>query len=158
MRIAMIYEGTNHIQALDLVGRKLLIGGGRLIRNFQKEYKTLLASAGEDERLAEFVAPTKKALDDLSQITMMLAMKGMKDPEMVAAVASEYLNVFGYAVFSFSWLWQCKYAIEKGDSYGATKLKLARFYFQNVFPEIDAHKQIVLNGKDAMMDFDESEF
>ena len=59
IRIAPIYEGTNHIQALDLVGRKLLIGGGRLIRNFQKEYKTLLASAGEDERLAEFVAPTK---------------------------------------------------------------------------------------------------
>ncbi|MEC7988281.1 MAG: acyl-CoA dehydrogenase [Myxococcota bacterium] len=161
MRIALIYEGTNHIQALDLVGRKLLMpknAPGRLIRNFQKEYKKLLAESEGEERLAEFIKPAKKAMADLEQLTMMLAMKGMKDRELVAAVASEYLNVFGYTTFAFSWLWQCKFALQKGDDYAQTKLKLARFFFQQVFPAIDVHKQAALNGKDSMMDFDESEF
>ena len=85
-------------------------------------------------------------------------MKGMKDRELVAAVASEYLNVFGYTTFAFSWLWQCKFALQKGGDYAETKIKLARFFFQQVFPAIDVHKQAALNGKDSMMDFDEAEF
>jgi len=161
VRIAMIYEGTNHIQALDLVGRKLLMprnAPGRLVRNFQKEFHKLLSSVKDDKRLEEFVVPTKKALDDLTQLTMFWGAKGFKDPELVAAVASEYLNVFGYAVFAFSWLYQARYAIDKDDDYCRTKIKMARFFYKTVLPGIESHKQIVLNGKDSMMDFDESEF
>jgi alkylation response protein AidB-like acyl-CoA dehydrogenase len=158
VRIAMIYEGTNHVQGLDLVGRKLLIGGGRLIRTFGAEMMGLLGSVKGDERFDEFAKPTKHAFDTLTKLTMHLAMNGPKDPEMIAAVASEYLNVFGYATFAFSWLHQVKAAFALDNDYGATKIKLARFYFRHVFPEIDAHAAMVMNGKDAMMDFDADEF
>ncbi|MBM76728.1 MAG: hypothetical protein CMK59_15075 [Proteobacteria bacterium] len=158
VRIAMIYEGTNHIQALDLVGRKLLIDGGRLIRTFGAEFGALLASVKGDERLTEFAKPTQDAFNTLTQLTMFLASNAPKDPELAAAVASAYLNVFGSAAFAFSWLHQCKYAVEQEDDFAKTKIKMARFYFRHVHPEIEARKQIVLNGKDAMMDFDESEF
>jgi len=158
VRIAPIYEGTNHVQALDLVGRKLLIGGGRLIRTFGAEYGGLLASVKGDERFDEFVKPAKHAFDTLTKLSMHLAMNGPKDPEMIAAVASEYLNVFGYASFAFSWVHQVKAAYALNNDYGATKIKMARFFFRHVFPEMDAHAAIVLNGKDAMMDFSADEF
>ena len=158
VRIAMIYEGTNHVQALDLVGRKLLIGGGRLIRTFGAEVGGLLASVKGDERFDEFAAPTKHGFDTLTKLSMHLAMNGSKDPEMIAAVASEYLNVFGYVTFAFSWLHQVKAAYELDNSFGATKIKMARFFFRHVYPEMDAHAAMVLNGKDAMMDVDADEF
>ena len=81
-----------------------------------------------------------------------------KDFENIAAVASEYLNVFGYSVFAFSWLMQCKHALTRDDAYAKTKFKTARYFFRHVFPKIEAHANIVSNGKSAIMDFDESEF
>ena len=89
---------------------------------------------------------------------MHLASKGMADPESAAAMASEYLNVFGYMVASFSWLIQCKEAINRDDAIAQTKLKTARFFYHHVLPEIEGHKQIVLNGKDAIMAFEDNEF
>ena len=77
---------------------------------------------------------------------------------MVAAVASEYLNVFGYTTFAFSWLYQAKAAIDRDDDYAKTKIKMARFFFRHVMPEINAHRDMVLHGKDAIMDFEASEF
>ena len=157
-RIGMIYEGTNHIQALDLVGRKLVIGGGRLLRNFQKEIATLLKETEGVEELADFHAGTKDAVDKLTKTSMYLMKQSMqKDFEDIAAVASEYLNVFGYTVFAFSWLMQCKHALTRDDAYAKTKLKTARYFFRHLFPKIEAHTNIVLNGKSAIMDFDESE-
>ena len=158
-RIAMIYEGTNHIQALDLVGRKLVIGGGRLLRNFQKEISVLLAETEGVEELAEFHAATKSAVEKLTKTSMYLMKQSMtKDFESIAAVASEYLNVFGYTTFAFSWLMQCKHALTRDDAFAKTKFKTARYFLRHVFPKIEAHTNIVLNGKDAIMDFDESEF
>lgn len=158
VRIAMIYEGTNHVQGLDLVGRKLLIGGGRLIRTFGAEVGALLASVKGDERFDEFAKATKHGFDTLTKLSMHLAMNGPKDPEMIAAVASEYLNVFGHVTFAFSWLSQAKAAFEMDSDYAKTKIKMARFFFRHVYPEMDAHAAMVLQGKDAMMDIEADEF
>jgi hypothetical protein len=155
VRIAMIYEGTNHIQALDLVGRKLPKG---MIMAFAGEYMALVASCKKIEGLSEFIAPCEHAFKLVQELSMYLQKNGMKDPEVVGAVASEYLNVFGYATFAFSWLYQARSALELNNDYGKTKIKLARFFFRHVFPEIDAHAAMVLQGKDAIMDFDADEF
>ena len=80
------------------------------------------------------------------------------DPELIGAVSSEYLNVFGYAMFAFSWIVQCREALNQGDDFAATKLKTARFFYANVLPEIAGHKAIVLNGKDSIMAFEADEF
>ena len=125
---------------------------------FSNEYRKLLKKVAADERLAEFVGPAKEAGEALSQLTMHLAAKGSKDQELAVAIASEYLNVFGYVTFVFSWLHQCLAAIDRDDAFGKTKIKMARFFFRHVLPSIEGHKQIVLHGKDAIMDFDESEF
>ena len=89
---------------------------------------------------------------------MHLAKHAPADPELIGAVSSEYLNVFGYALFAYSWVIQCQTALEQGDDFAATKLKTARFFFSHVLPEIAGHKRIVLNGKDSIMAFDASEF
>ena len=80
------------------------------------------------------------------------------DQENIAAVASEYLNVFGYMLFSYSWLIQCKEAINREDDIAKTKLKTARVFYQNVLPEREAHTNFVLNGTGVVMDFVVSEF
>ena len=109
-RIAMIYEGTNHIQALDLVGRKVGHRWWSFASQLPKEISVLLAETEGVEELAELHAATKSAVDKLTKTSMYLMKQSMtKDFESIAAVASEYLNVFGYTTFAFSWLMQCKH-------------------------------------------------
>ena len=155
IRIAPIYEGTNHVQALDLVGRKLPKGK---IFAFAAEYQGLVATCKKIEELSEFIAPCEEAFKLLTELSTYLQANGMKDPEIVGAVASEYLNVFGYATFAFSWLHQARAALEMNHDLSKQKIKLARFFFRHVFPEIYSHAAIVRSGKDAIMDFDADEF
>ncbi len=158
LRIAMIYEGTNHIQALDLVGRKMPIDNGRLIRTFGEEVTTLIRECKEIPEMAEFITPLKEASKMLTEETMGLAMKGMGDPEEAGAVASSFLTLFGLTAVAFSWCHQARHALKRGDSYSATKLKSARYYMHNVLPRIHSLKAIMAAGKQHMMAFDESEF
>ena len=118
----------------------------------------MVASCKKIDELSEFIAPCEEAFKLLTELSTYLQTNGMKDPEIVGAVASEYLNVFGYATFAFSWLSQARAALELGNEQGATKLKLARFFFRHVFPEIQSHAAIVRSGKDAIMDFAADEF
>lgn len=157
-RIAMIYEGTNHIQALDLVGRKLTIENGRLFRRFNEEITTLIKESKEDERMAEFINPLKKASKALAEVTMGLAMKGMQDPEEIGAVASAYLNLFGFTALAFIYCKKAQYALKKDDAHSKTKLKTARFYMNNMLPEIYGLIPQIEAGKASMMDFDMDEF
>ena len=113
-RIAMIYEGTNHIQALDLVGRKLPVDNGRLMRVFSEEVTELIRSSKEIEGMEEFVTPLKGASKMVTELTMTLAMKGMGDPEEAGAIASNYLNVFALAAIAFAWCHQARHALATG--------------------------------------------
>ena len=156
-RIAMIYEGTNHIQALDLVGRKLPMGGGRLIRGFAAEVTALIRDCADDERLAEFVAPLKQASKKLTELTMALGQRAMADPEEAGAAASNYLNVFALTALAFTWVHQAKAAIGRPERFYQTKLKTARYFFHNVLPEMHAYVGIIQAGKQYMMAFDADE-
>ncbi|MFN3199189.1 MAG: acyl-CoA dehydrogenase [Bradymonadia bacterium] len=159
MRIGMIYEGTNHIQALDLVGRKLPIDNGRLFRVFQEEVSALIGESKAVDGMEEFVTPLKAASKKLVELTMNLGMKGMQDPEEAGAAASNYLNIFALTALGFAWCQQAKYALEHPENkLSATKLKSARYYMAMILPEYHSLAAIMDAGKQHMMDFDVEEF
>jgi alkylation response protein AidB-like acyl-CoA dehydrogenase len=156
-RIALIYEGTNHIQALDLIGRKLPRGNGRLYMRFNEQISDFLRQAKDDPAMAEFTAPLKDASKRLGALTMGLAATGAQDQEAAAAVASPYLKFFGYTALAFMWNLQARAALARGDAFGHTRLKLARYFLHHVLPEIDALEKIIAAGKLNIMAFDEAE-
>lgn len=157
VRIAMIYEGTNGIQALDLIGRKLPMHGGRLMQAFQGRVTSFLREAKEIPEMAEFVEPLKQASKELTAVTMELATKGMQDPEEAAAVASSYLKLFALTTLGFMWNLQARHALKVGGSFAETKLRTARYYFKQIMPERHALAEIIRSGKEPMMAFDVEE-
>lgn len=157
-RIGMIYEGTNHIQALDLVGRKLAMKNGRLLQNFQQRAMAEAAACGEHEELATLVGAFQKAAGRLMEATMNLAQKGMQDPESAAAVASNYLNLFALTALGYSWMKMARFAIESDAADKATRIKTANYFAEMILPETGLLKKLCEVGKDPIMAFEESEF
>ena len=157
-RIAMLYEGTNHIQALDLVGRKLPMGGGRLMQNFSARVTELIRSTKDNDALSDFVAPLKDASKKLTAVTWDLASKGAEDREIIGAIASPYLNMFALTTLAYVWTKQAAYIVEHNPEGGQTRLKFGRYFMQKVLPEIDQLVGIINAGKSNIMEFDVEEF
>jgi alkylation response protein AidB-like acyl-CoA dehydrogenase len=153
VRIALIYEGTNHIQALDLVGRKLPRHGGRLLQTFMGEITALIREAKDVPELAEFISPLKDRSKQLQQVTMSLAGRGMSDQEEAGASASNYLNLFALTTLAYIWCRQLQHAMTLGGTVQAAKFQTARYYFQMVLPEADLYAHLAEVGKAPMMDF-----
>lgn len=157
-RITMIYEGTNHIQALDLVGRKLPMKDGRLMQTFANRVTDIIRRNKERESMAEFVEPLKNASKALTALTMELGAKAMADREEAGAAASNYLNVFALAACAFSWCVQLEKCVDDESAFAKTKVKTARYFFANVLPEMTSLMEIIRVGKAHMMAFDAEEF
>jgi alkylation response protein AidB-like acyl-CoA dehydrogenase len=151
-RIAMIYEGTNHIQGLDLVGRKLPMNGGALMRTFAGEVTALLRECGTDERLVPFVMALKTESKRLNETTMSMGAAAMQDAEVVGAVASNYLNQFALVTLGYVWLRQLQAVIDRpeGDPLREGKLQTGRFFFELVLPEAEMYAKKVAVGKAPM--------
>jgi len=156
-RIAPIYEGTNHVQALDLVGRKLPRNGGRALQVLGKNIGGLIARCGGNEKMTEFTEPMGKSMELVMGLTAELAGKAMADPEEAAAAASTYLNLLALTTLAFSWCVQVEYALANPGDHGDTKLKLARYFFSHILPEQRALAKMVRAGKQHIMDFDVDE-
>lgn len=156
LRIAMIYEGTNHIQALDLVGRKLPMGGGRLMRGFAEEVTALIRACKDDPRLTEFVDPVKAQSKLLTQTTMSMSQAAMADNEVVGAVASAYLNQFALVSLGVVWLKMVKAVIDRdeSDTVRQSKLQTARYFMALVLPEAEMYAAKVAVGKEPMTEID----
>lgn len=159
-RITMIYEGTNGIQALDLVGRKLGLAGGRAVRGFFELVQTWL----KDNPQAPHVSAVAKALQQLQKATLWVASEGMKDPEQAGAAATPYLRLF--ALTSLAWLWSRMAAVASAQLqqetaekifYGA-KLKSADFFMARILVETDSLLAEVVSGKATLMAFADDEF
>ena len=157
-RIAMIYEGTNHIQALDLVGRKLPRHGGRLMQVFSSRVTDLIRGCKDDEGMAEFIAPLKAISKQTTGVTMELAGRAMQDNEIAGAVASNYLNLFALCALAYSMAVEAKYALANPSPQSTTKLKTARWFFEMVLPEADSLARKIALGKGNMFEFDVDEF
>ncbi|CAM5512323.1 acyl-CoA dehydrogenase [Mycolicibacterium aubagnense] len=157
-RIAMIYEGANGIQALDLVGRKLGANGGRAIQAFFKEVGEFCEENRSDEKLAPFTKALKKGLNDLQAATMWLMQNGMKNPDNAGAASTDYLHLFGLVTLGYMWGQMAKTAQAKltegangSSSFYDNKLVTARYYMDRIMPETAAHLARLSSGADSMM-------
>jgi hypothetical protein len=163
-RIAQIYEGTNGIQALDLVGRKMGQGYGRLLRRFFHPVQKYIEDNQTNEDMAEFVMPLFKSFAKLQQATAIIAQKGLKNPNEAGAASSDYLRQFALVALAYMWCLMVKAAQEKkgagslSDGFYDSKIKTARFYMGRVLPEADARFKMVMAGADSMMALNEGEF
>lgn len=163
-RIAQIYEGTNAVQALDLVGRKLPMEGGRLVRRFFELVKRDVDAAAQVEGLEDFAKALGGSLYQLQKATMLLAEKGFANPDEVGAAATEYLNLMGFVAVGWQWLRmatvsQQKLAAGEGDQrFHAAKLKTARFYFGRLLPETATLLAAIQAGSAPIMALAAEEF
>jgi hypothetical protein len=160
VRITQLYEGTNGVQALDLVGRKLGMGTGRLLRRFFHPAMALVEENQADPQLAELVLPFAKALGRLQQATAWLAQAGLKDPIEGGAAASEYLRLFALTTLAYMWVRMAKAALARpGDAeFARTKLATARFYMARVLPETGALFQSLMSGAKPLMELEAAAF
>ncbi len=163
-RISMIYEGTNGIQALDLVGRKMPQHAGRLLRRFFQPLSEFLAEREGHPHLAPLVKPLAKAFQALQGATAHIAQKGLADPEEAGAAATEYLRLFGLVALGYMWARMAEVAAEKlpaadGDArFYQAKLHTAQFYMERVLPQAFGLYASIKAGKGAMMAFEEGAF
>ncbi len=139
-RINMIYEGTNTIQSLDLLGRKVLGNQGASLKKFGKHIAALVAEAQGDEDMAEFINPLAKLGQQMTQFTGEIGYKAMENADEVGAAAVDYLRVAGHLVFGYFWACMAQVALQKiaegnRDPFYQAKLQTARFYFAKLFPE-----------------------
>jgi hypothetical protein len=162
MRIALIYEGTNHIQALDLIGRKLPSSGGqKAMRTFSTKVTEFIKTNKDNAEMAPFVQAVKEASKLLTETTMtMLVSKAAKDPEEGGAIASSYLNLFALTTIAYLFGLQAQAAVERQNEgkFYKTKIKTARYFMANILPEIHGLVAIMKSGKEHMMAFGEDEF
>jgi alkylation response protein AidB-like acyl-CoA dehydrogenase len=137
-RINMIYEGTNTIQSLDLLGRKILGDNGAKLRKFGAKVQAFVEANGTDEALSEFITPLGELGDKVTKLTMEIGMKAFQNPDEVGAAAVPYLRVVGHLVYSYFFAQMAKIALEKkdsGDTFYTAKLATTRFYFARLYPE-----------------------
>jgi alkylation response protein AidB-like acyl-CoA dehydrogenase len=139
-RINMIYEGTNTIQSLDLLGRKVLGNQGASLKKFGKKIAALVAQAQDHEDMAEFIQPLTKLGQQMTQFTTEIGYKALQDADEVGAAAVDYLRVAGHLVFGYFWAQMAFVALQKiaegdRDPFYQAKLQTARFYFAKLFPE-----------------------
>jgi hypothetical protein len=163
-RIAMIYEGTNGIQALDLVGRKMGAHMGRYLRRFFHPVSAYIEEHQANAELQEFIFPLAKAFAKLQQSTAIIAQKGMKNPLEAGAASVDYLRHFALVAMGYMWIQMVEVAQAKleegaGDKkFYEAKIKTARFFFARMLPEADWHFKAVMAGADTLMAHDEDEF
>lgn len=163
-RIAMIYEGTNGIQALDLVGRKLSAHAGRYLRSFFHPVSEFIEANKEDPAIGEHVKSLAKAFGALQLATATIAQKGLRDAEEAGAAASDYLRLFGVVALGYLWAKAEKIATSKlpqanGDAaFYKGKIATAQFYFDRVLPEAGGLFAAIKSGKSAMMALPEEAF
>jgi alkylation response protein AidB-like acyl-CoA dehydrogenase len=137
-RINMIYEGTNTIQSLDLLGRKVLSDNGTKLKKFGKLVQDFIEEEGVNEAMQEFINPLADLGEKVVKLTTEIGMKAMANPDEVGAAAVDYLRVCGHLVFAYFWARMAKVALEKmetGDPFYQAKLATARFYFSKLLPE-----------------------
>ena len=163
-RIAQIYEGTNGIQAMDLVGRKLPMNGGRALQAFLKIVADEVAQAKGDPKLAGVAEALEKASGQLGAATMWLMQNAMQNPENAGAGAVHYMHILGIVATGLMWLRMAKAAatlLESGEGdtrYLEAKLITARFFAERVMPDAGALRRKIEGGAESLMAIDPDMF
>ena len=155
-RINMIYEGTNTIQSLDLLGRKVLSNNGATLRKFGKLIAQLVEEEGVNEKMSEFITPIAALGDKLTKFTMEIGFKGLQNPDEVGAAAVDYLRATGHLVFGYLFARMAQTALRQvaaghTDTFYLGKLQTARFYFAKLFPESTSALLSARTGSKVLM-------
>ncbi len=156
-RINMIYEGTNTIQSLDLLGRKVLGDMGAKLKKFGQLVQDFVEREGTREEMQEFVNPLADLGDKVQKLTMEIGMKAMSNQDEAGAAAVDYMRVVGHLVFAYFWARMARIALDKqggGDTFYASKLATARFYFAKLLPETAYHIRAARAGAKSLMELD----
>ena len=155
-RISMLYEGTTGVQALDLLGRKVLMSQGELLKNFTKIVHKFVKSQNDNEAMAEFVKPLAELNQQWGEVTMEIGMKAMQDQDEVGAASVDYLMYSGYVSLAFFWakmaeVAQQKLASGEGDAdFYQAKIDTARFYFARILPRTLSHVAMIKAGNSTL--------
>jgi hypothetical protein len=156
-RIAMIYEGANGIQALDLVGRKLPRDGGRALQAFFAEVQGYIKEHGGDAALEPFIKPLGQALGELQQATMWFVQNALTNPENAGAGSTDYMHLFGLVALGYMWCRIAEAAKAKaagGNGAGermAAKLTTGRFFVERMLPGTSTHLARIKAGAASTM-------
>ena len=158
-RINMIYEGTNTIQSLDLLGRKILGNNGATLKKFGKLIAALVEEEGVNEKMTEFINPIAYLGDKVTKFTTEIGFKGFQNPDEVGAAAVDYLRVVGHMVFGYFWARMAQVALREiangnTDPFYVAKLQTARFYFARLFPETASLMLTARTGSKVLLDTD----
>ena len=158
-RINMIYEGTNGIQALDLLGRKVLMDGGAKFGRFSALIEGFIADCGASQAMQEFNGPLSDLLRDVTALTRELGAKAKSDPNEIGAASVPYLRLTGHLVYAWMWARMARVALEKGgEDFYAAKLATARFYFARLLPETAMHLRTARAGAASLMTMEAEAF
>ncbi len=160
-RINLTYEGTNTIQSLDLLGRKVLGNNGATLKKFGKKIAAFIEEEGTNEAMQEFVNPLADLGDKVNKLTQELGMKAFGNPDEVGAAAVDYLRVVGHMTFAFFFAQAAKIALAKkdsGDPFYTAKLATARFYFAKLLPETASLIRTARAGLAPLMEMEEALF
>ena len=160
VRIAQIYEGTNGVQAMDLLARKVASSKGELMKVFIEDMQAYIAET-QDETMQEFIAPLTEAVKDLAATTQDILVAASKDVEELGTAANDYMHLTGYTALAFMWAKMAQVALAKqdsGDDFYKSKLQTARYYFAKVLPRRLSLMATIKAGAAPLFDIDESLF
>ncbi|MFK8075588.1 MAG: acyl-CoA dehydrogenase C-terminal domain-containing protein [Granulosicoccus sp.] len=163
-RISMIYEGTTGVQAIDLLGRKVLGSQGAVLQAYTKQIHKFCKAHTDEPRLTRFIRPLAKLNQEWGDLTRRIGMAAMQDKQEAGAASVDYLMYSGYIVLAYFWA-QAAVAAERkleageGDTvFLQAKLFTARFYFERLLPRTRSLAVTMLSGADNLMDLDEEHF
>jgi alkylation response protein AidB-like acyl-CoA dehydrogenase len=157
-RISMIYEGANGVQALDLVGRKLPLEGGRLLTRFLDPVMEFIDNNGDAE-MEPFVGPLAQGLEHLQIATGHIMQAGMSNHDEIGAASVDYLRLFGLVALGFMWARMAKIALPKeGEAFYQAKIGTAKFFMQRLLPQTGALLAAIQSGSEVMMEFADAAF
>lgn len=163
-RISMLYEGTTQVQALDLLGRKVLMTGGESLLRFTKIIHLFCKEHESNEEMKPFVEQLSSLNKEWGDMTMGIGMKAQQNRDEVGAASVDYLMYSGYVALAYMWARmalaaQQALAAGKGDEdFYKAKLMTARFYYVRVLPRTCSLKETIASGADVLMEMDEALF
>ena len=163
-KICCLYEGTTGIQALDLIGRKVLGTKGEIFKPFNNEVEEFCKSNMSNPDMAEFIQPIIEYSKEWSELTTLIAQKAASNPDEVGGASVDYLMFSGYVTLAYFWAKSAAVALEKlsegtsEERFYQAKVKTAQFYFQRMLPRAKGHVACIQGGVDTMMALDTEDF
>lgn len=164
-RIAMIYEGANGVQALDLVGRKLGANGGQTVMTLLKEIGSLATLLQEDDKLGQaFALPLQKATNDLQKALGFMMQEGTKNPNAALSGATDLMHLMGHVMLGYVWTKMAKAASETPSGAAAdqafleAKITTGAFYMARMLPATGLHLRRILSGAEPVMQLRADQF